>query len=68
MPQTSASIRRIIEQNEEFLVSLHGHDGYFKVPDSALAAELRAQIKSALESQQTVTLHYDAALNITSIV
>jgi hypothetical protein len=60
-------VRRTIEEDGEFLVSFRTHDGYFRVPDSANAADLKRRILKAERDQEEVSFAFDRELNILKI-
>jgi hypothetical protein len=56
-------VRRVVEEDGAFLVSFPSKNGYFKVPEK----NLQARIRTAMESQQDISLTYDSDLNILTI-
>lgn len=60
--ESKGTIRRIIEENGEFLVSFPTHDGYFKAPE-----HLRAEILKAQAEKREITFSYDRELNILKV-
>lgn len=65
--ESKGTIRRVIERENEFLVSFPNHDGYFKVPPSAQAGALKEKILTAQKGNQEISFTYDADLNILKI-
>ncbi len=60
--ETKGKVRKILEQDGLFLVSIPGHDGYFKAP-----AELQAQVVDAYKSGSELTVTFDRNLNIVGL-
>ena len=65
--ESKGIVRRVIEEDGEFLVSFPNHDGYFKIPPSAQAPELRKKILDAKAGQREITFVFDKDLNILRI-
>jgi hypothetical protein len=60
MPQSKGVVRRIIEEDEEFLVCFANHDGYFHVEEQSL----RNTIRKAEGEGREISFTYDPTLKI----
>ena len=60
-------VRRIIEEDGATLVSFQGHDGYFRVPNSAGAADLKERLLQAQREKKEISFTFDRDLNILKI-
>lgn len=60
-------VRGIIEEDGTFLVSFSGHDGYFRIPDSARMTKLKERILKAQRDHDEITFSFDRDLNILQI-
>jgi hypothetical protein len=65
--ETRGKVRRVLEEDGEFLVSITGHDGYFRVPETAKSAALRQQVLSAQEQGNEISVVFDRDLNILAL-
>ena len=65
--ESRGTVRKILEEDGEFLVSFPSHDGYFKIPPSPAAAELRKKIFTAQKEKEEISFTYDKELNILDI-
>lgn len=61
--ESKGIVRRVVEEDGEFLVSFPGHDGYFNVPD----AVLKQKILEAQEQKKEIAFTYDRELTILEI-
>jgi hypothetical protein len=66
--ESKSIVRSAAEEEGEFLVSFFNHDGYFTVPPSAQAAELRKKILSAKDSKKEISFVYDRDLKILKVL
>jgi hypothetical protein len=64
MLKSKGVIRRIIEDQDGFLVSFLTHDGYFHVDDQTL----RVQIRKAHTEGREISFTFDPTLKILSLV
>jgi hypothetical protein len=64
MLESKGIVRRIIEDQNKFLVSFPTHDGYFYVDDQAL----RVQIRKAYTEGREIAFTFDPTLKILSLV
>jgi hypothetical protein len=65
--ESKGIVRRVIEQDGGFLVSFPNHDGYFKIPESDQAADLKQKIRGAQDSKEEISFVFDKELNILKI-
>jgi archaeosine-15-forming tRNA-guanine transglycosylase len=63
MLKSKGIVRRIIEDQDKFLVSFRTHDGYFHVEDRTL----RDQIRKAHREGREVSFTFDPTLKILSL-
>lgn len=68
MPETTGVIRRIIDRDGVFKVSLPNHAGYFHVAGGAAYDDIVARLRAAEASGATISFRYDARLNITEML
>ncbi len=68
MPETTGVIRRIIERDGDFKVSLPNHSGYFHVAEGEGHDDIVTQLRAAEASGATISFRYDARLNITEML
>ncbi|MCE9508066.1 MAG: hypothetical protein K8R48_07115 [Alphaproteobacteria bacterium] len=66
--ESKSIVRSAAEEDGEFLVSFFDHDGYFTVPPSAQAAELRKKILGAKKDGREIAFTYDRDLNILKVL
>lgn len=64
----TGKIRKIAEDNGQFLVSLAEHDGYFSVADNELSDFLQGLLRDARDTGAEVSFRYDANLVITEML
>lgn len=60
-------VRRVIVEEENILVSFHGHDGYFKIPDNENREELKTCLVESNEQNKEICFVYDKELSILQI-
>ncbi len=68
MPETTGVIRRLVERDGAFMISLPNHSGYFRVAGGAAHADIINQLRAAEASGATISFRYDARLNITEML
>ncbi|MBI3441961.1 MAG: hypothetical protein HY052_09235 [Proteobacteria bacterium] len=66
--ESKGVVRRIIEEEGEFLVSFPNHDGYFKVPVSDQAPVLKGKVMKSKADNKEIVFTFDQKLNILKIL
>ena len=66
--ESKGIVQKVIDKNGEFLVAFPDHDGYFQVPESSLAPELKEKIFSSQNDEKEITFVFDKELNILKIL
>ncbi len=64
----SGKIRKIVEDNGQFLVSLADHDGYFTVADNELSDFLQGMFREAYAAGTEVSFRYNKDLVISEML
>ncbi|MBU6476178.1 MAG: hypothetical protein KGL10_04120 [Alphaproteobacteria bacterium] len=62
--RSRSKVQRVREEDGEFLVAFALHDGYFSLPASPGAPEMREKILKAQQAEAEIAFEYDRDLNI----
>lgn len=64
----TGKIRKIVEDNGQFLVSLADHDGYFTVADNELSDFLQGMFRDAHAAGTEVSFRYNKDLVVQEMI
>ncbi len=66
--ESKGIVRRTIEEKEGLLVSFINHDGYFLLPPSEEADDLKKKILQSQEDKKEISFVFDKKLTILKVL